>query len=139
MTGFAYTNKPPRIGEAVLSLYLNTDLSSNARTYRVYRMIKAMTADATWNTYDGANNWTAAGGFDAADCEQTDIGSITLTAAESAGWVSIPLDAQKVEAMINGTFTNNGLLIKAVTETDDAYGFSSSEGANVPYLTVYEL
>ena len=136
---FAYTNKPPRVGEAVLNLYLNTDVSSNARRFSVYRLLKVATADATWNTYDGANNWTTAGGFNAADCEQTEIGSIDLTAAEAAGWIQIPLDVVKIEEMINGTFTNNGFLIRCDTELNDCYGFSSREGANLPYLTIYEV
>jgi hypothetical protein len=137
---FSYTDAPPRVGEAVLNLYLDADLCSNARRYSVYRLLKAATADATWNTYDGSNSWGAAGGFDATDCEQTDIGSIDLTATESEGWIQIPLDAAKIEEMTNGIFANNGFLIRCDTEANDAYRFASSEeGAHIPYLTVYEL
>lgn len=118
---------------AVLSLYATDDLSSNARAFRVYRMKQAWTeTGSTWLTYDGSNNWSGgAGAFGASDCEQTDIGSRNMTATEATlefkDWT---LTAAAVQAMIpSGAWTNNGFLIKADTETDDAYAFASSDNA----------
>ena len=63
---------------ATLRLYANFDASSNTRTMRVYRTLRAwVDTQATWNIYSTGNNWGTAGGFNATDCEQTDIGSVS--------------------------------------------------------------
>ncbi len=117
---------------ATLKLTLYLDYSTNARTLRVYRLKRAWTeGGATWNKWDGASNWQTAGGFGANDCEQTDVGSITLAADEATGEKSITLTAAAIQEMIpGGSWTNNGFLIKADTETSDNYLFRSSDYAN---------
>ena len=118
------------IDSAILSVRINSDLSSNARTLRVFRLKKAFTegtkngaapADGvTWNTYDGTNNWTVAGAFDTADCEQTEIGSIDLSATETAGVQKlITLNVTSLAELDLGF----GFLLKMDTEVDDAYTF----------------
>lgn len=131
------------VSSAVLSLYCTTDRASNARTYRVFRTLRAWTeAGVTWNKYDGTNNWGAVGGFDATDCEQTDIGTRDFTATETVNeYKDFPLTASAVQAMIDGSFTNNGFLLKVDTENNDGYYFSSSEApSNTPKLVItYDL
>ena len=132
------------IESAKLSLIINSDLSSNARTLRVYRLKKAFTegtkngaapADgATWDTYDGSNNWTAAGAFDTADCEQTEIGSIVLSATEAVdSTITITLNATTKAELDLG----HGFMLKMDTETDDAYTYRYRlHATDYPYLTV---
>jgi len=130
------------------SLFLTpiTDESSNARTFRVYRMLHSWTeAGATWNKYDGTNNWPGgAGAFGAVDCEQTDIGSRAMTATETLNVAKeFVLTASKIQEIVAGTVTNNGFLLKADTETDDCYIFASSDHATAGYrpriLVTYTL
>lgn len=112
---------------SILSLYATIDLSSNARTFRVYPLKRAWVANqATWNIYSTGNNWQTAGGFGANDCTQTAIGSRDFT------------DAETLNEMKNFTLTpttkegldlGNGWLVKADTETDDQYFFAGSADA----------
>ena len=137
-----------KIKSATLKLYCITDGSGNERAYRVYRMLRAV-AEGTgnntvtndgvsWNTYDGVNNWQTVGGFGALDCEQTDIGSRTFSATETTSeYKEFILNTDKISEIVNGTFTNNGFLLKADTENTDRYTFNSGESAtNKPILTV---
>ncbi|MBA2704915.1 MAG: DNRLRE domain-containing protein [Blastocatellia bacterium] len=133
------------ISSATLSLYAETDRANNAGTYRVFRQKRAwVEAQASWNVYSTGNSWGAAGGFDATDCEQTDIGSLSLTASETLNvFKDWTLTASAIQEMITGgTFTNNGFLIKTDAEADDAYNFTSSDGAtagNRPKLVIVYL
>lgn len=134
------------INSATLSLFCSLDRSSNARTYRVYRLKRTWsegtgdgtaTADgATWNTHNGVGNWTTAGAFDPADCEQTDIGSRSFSATETLNAFKVFNLTPTSKADLDLGF---GWLIKADTETDDGYIFDSSDSAtayNRPILTV---
>lgn len=120
---------------ATLSLTISGDDSSNARTMRVYRQKKAWTeAGATWNKYDGTNNWTSTGGFNSADCEQTEIGSVSLTASETVNTTKdITLLTSSIQEMVLGTFTNNGFFLKMDTENNDAYRWHSSGATTASY------
>lgn len=47
------------------------------------------------------------------------------------------LDTVKIKEMIDGTFVNNGFLVKAETESNNAYQFRSLEnGADMPELVI---
>lgn len=127
------------ITSATLSLYCYAEASGNARTLRVYRSKRAwVETQATWNIYSTGNNWATAGGFGADDCEQTDIGSRAFSATETTGkYKDWTLTAADIQAIVKGTWTNNGFLIKADTENTDRYAFYSSDNAdNKPKLTV---
>ena len=134
---FSFLNIPSNsvINSAILTLTYQQDgnwRSSNSRTVRVYRSLRAFTEGLTWNTYDGTNNWgTAGAGNTTTDREATDIGSATLSTTALAGdTVSITLTASAIEAMIpNGTFTNNGFILKVDTESSDRFKFQTSEGS----------
>lgn len=125
---------------STFSPYLTAEFSDNATTLRLYRMIRAWVEGTgnnsasgdgvTWITYDGVNNWTAAGGFDPADCEQTGIGSRAFSATETLNeFKDFVLTPSAVQAWISGAFTNNGLMLKADTELNNLYRFASSDHA----------
>lgn len=117
------------VQSATLSLWTVVDYATNTRTYRIFRQLRAWTeAGATWNKYDGTNNWATAGGFGATDCEQTDIGSVSIandTAVDTE--IQWALTASAITEMVSGAFTNNGFFVKADTEANDMWGFYSSE------------
>lgn len=130
----------------IFSLYANADLSSNARTFRVYRLKRAWvegtqdnvanTTGASWNDYSVGNAWQTAGGFGTDDCEQTDIGSRAFTATETLNQFKDFTLTPTTKASLD---LGNGWLIKADTEANDAYAFASSDdatAANRPKLVI---
>lgn len=125
------------ISSATLSLYALTDLSSNARTVRVYRVKRAwVESQVTWNIWSTGNNWSTAGGFHADDCEQTDIGSRAFTATETLNQFKDFSLTPTTKADLD---LGNGYLIKSDTETNDMYTFASSDNAtaaNRPKLVI---
>lgn len=106
--------------------------ASNSRTVRVYRLLRAFTEGLTWNNYDGSSGWGTAGCSNTTtDREATDIGSSSVTTAEldeaEHEWT---LTASSIQAMLdNGSFTNNGFLLKADTESSDRQQWHSGESA----------
>ena len=124
------------VNSAILSLYVTADRSSNARTLRAYRVLRAWTEEgSTWNKYDGSNAWGTAGcGNTTTDREATDIGNTTQPASPNVGdEIAITLTASKVQEWISGVLTNNGLLLKVDTETDDSIQYAMHEHATAGY------
>jgi hypothetical protein len=132
------------INSAVLSLYIDSDLASNARDINVYRLLRAWTeAGATWNKYDGTNDWgTAGAGNTSNDREAANIGSTNIASDPATDFeVQITLTASKIQEMLNnGIFTNNGFLLQMSTEDNDYHSFRSSEYAvdttKIPKLVI---
>ena len=136
------------VASATLSLWITTDYATNTRIYRIFRQKRAWTeTGSTWNKYDGTNNWQTAGGFGADDCEQTDIGSVSIANNTAVGTeIQWSLTAAAITEMIDGTFSNNGFFIKADTETDDMWGYYAREWTTsgqrpklVVVVNLYEL
>lgn len=124
---------------ATLRVYdSGTDLTNNARTMYANRSKRAWTeTGATWNKYDGTNNWTTAGGGASSDdVETSNIGSVSVPNPPSAGYVSVTLTASAVQEWLDGTFANNGVMLSMGTETDDLHRFESSENTHQPELIV---
>jgi hypothetical protein len=118
------------INSATLSLWQTAELSDNSTTIRVYRSLRDWSeTGATWLLYKSSTAWGADGGFDSTDSEQTDIGSLALTSTEANGEKQFSLTASAIQEMVAGTFTNNGFLLKADSETDDQYQFRSSDNS----------
>lgn len=130
------------INSATLRLKISADFSSNTRTLKAYRVLRAASHLATWNTYDGTNNWGTAGASNTStDREATDIGSVSIAHDTATGtWVEISLTTASVQEMLaSGSFTNNGLLLQMDTETDDCWEFYSTDhgtSANHPELVI---
>lgn len=114
--------------EAILTLQVKSDYSSNTRTLRAYLLKRDwVEAQATWNIYSTGNNWATAGGFGAADCEQTDIGSVSVAADLVTGsLVNISLFPSALTPIVRGIRANQGFLLKRDTESNDAYVYYSS-------------
>ncbi len=124
------------ISSATLTLRVAGNTPS-AMTVRVYRQKIAWVegtktwgtpADgATWNTYDGTNNWTAAGAFHADDCEQTDIGSLSVPATPITpffyDWALSPTTKA-------GLDLGNGWLIRGDSDAGGSHEVPSSDDAN---------
>lgn len=120
------------IDSAVLSLYVQGDSSSNARTIRAYRLLKVWDeAVLTWIKATTTDDWgTAGAGNTTSDREATDIGTGTQPASPSVNdEVQITLTASKIQEWIDGTLTNKGLLIKVDTEDTDSIDYNSSDHA----------
>jgi len=118
------------VSSATLSLWQTSESANNSRALRVYRVKRAwVEGEATWNIYATASNWQTAGGFGADDTEQTDIGSLVLSGTEANGQKDWSLDVDAIEEMIDGTWANNGFMLKADVEADDRHTFRSSDDA----------
>lgn len=122
------------ISSTTLSIMLVVDRSSNARTFRVYRLKREwVEAQATWNIYSTGNSWQTAGGFGVNDSEQTDIGSRAFTATESTevfkDFSITAVSKNDLDWGLEQGGAQTGWLIKADTELNDAYQFYSSDDA----------
>lgn len=125
------------ITSTTLSLYCTAEYSNNARAMQIYRQQKAWTeGGATWFKYTASNDWTTAGGFDAADCEQTGIGSRNFSATEATNAFK---DWSLTGANKAAIDLGNGWLVKVDTESADQYAFALSDhatAANRPKLVI---
>jgi hypothetical protein len=114
-------------------------------TYTVYKLTRAFTAaSATWEKYDGVNNWTSAGGdFDA-------VSPVTSRVVNTYGQTSFTLSNSLVQGWLASPSTNYGVLIKADESGSTLLGGStvlnyftfnsnavSVAAASRPMLTVY--
>jgi len=79
--GFTLPILDGTIDQVNLFLYNHTTLQNH--TINVHESTKDFTESATWNTYNGTNNWTTAGG----DYSATIIDSVNMTNAVTNYWV----------------------------------------------------
>jgi hypothetical protein len=126
---------------ATLYLKINADYSSNARTVRLFRSKRdVVISQCTWNVWKTGSSWSSPGAFNTNDCEQTDIGSFTMSASETVGtWKAVSLTPSAIKEIINGTWTTPTLLLKVDTESADRYDYYSTNDAtstNRPYIVV---
>lgn len=131
------------INSATLRLFKTSDQATNTRTQEVHRLLVSFVeTEATWNKRNAANNWTTAGaGSSGNDYEAATTATRSFVHNEATGeFASYTMDTAKIQQMITGgSFTNNGFLIFAQTETDDAWGFASNANgtsANHPELEI---
>ena len=119
------------ITSATLSLWTSTDYSSNNRAIRVYRLKRAFVeSEITWNRAAVGVTWQSAGASGVNDRETIDIGSVQILANEPLNTEKqITLTPVMIQEMINGTFTNNGFIIAADTELNDAFMYKTSDHA----------
>lgn len=117
------------INSAVLSLWVKTDYSTNARNFKVYRvLLNWVELEATWNNWKTGTAWTTAGcGSAGNDFNPTVWATTAFAASESAGTEKqFDLDTTEFVKLIDGTYQNYGWKIQADTELNDAYQFYSS-------------
>lgn len=126
------------ISGGVLRMFEYFEAASNARALRVYRCLRAMTSGATWNTYDGSNNWGTAGAANTTtDREATDIGSRLYSATEVLDeYKEITLNPAALQEMFEGPFVNNGFILVMDTENNDAHFHRPPGHASPPQLVI---
>jgi RHS repeat-associated protein len=122
------------VTNAELSLYCTAKTTSNAADYVVHRVTRSWTNGATWNRYDGTNNWTNPGGdFDTREYATLNTNCATLG---EKNWYPTDL----VQEWADGTHPNHGLLLKQKTEgVTNVLDFGSVEHtdpAKRPHLQV---
>lgn len=104
----------------------------STRTIGVYRIIRSWNeTETTWNNAASTTAWSTAGG----DFVPTPTDTETLTWTGTLQWSSWDVTSD-VQAMVSGSTTNSGWLLKDTSEdTSEAYWyFSSREGNAPPYL-----
>lgn len=124
------------ISSVVLSLWVVADVSSNARDYKLYRVLRDwVETQATWNIWKTSNNWTTAGcGSDGNDADLSTVwATCSFTATETDNTEKqFVLDATGLAEFtkwVDGTNPNYGWLIKPDTELNDGYNMDSSSSA----------
>lgn len=124
------------------TLYLYTaeaqDNQDYTRNQVVYRMARAWTeAGATWNTYDGSNNWGTAGASNTStDREASTIASTSVTANRAIGVeTQFSLSASAVQDWWDGDYTNNGIQVRdSADDTDNCFStYGSSDNGTTGY------
>lgn len=92
---------PVTISSATLEVYQESS-DAGSRNISLFQILRAATAAATWNTYDGANNWTTAGGLGAGtDFVSTALATTSVSATTGyKSWSGASL-ASYVETQIN--------------------------------------
>jgi hypothetical protein len=125
------------IDSATITLTCHSEYSIHNRNHRVYRVkVPWVESQVTWRVRSTGPEvaWTESGAFHSSDCEQTDIGyalvSATITSPET---VDIPLSTTAIKEIVDGTWANNGFLIKADTEDSDLILWRSSSDATASY------
>ena len=96
--------------------------SAHSQDLEIHRVTQAFTSSVTWNKYNGTSTWATAGG----DYDSTV--AATATAPTTSDWVDW-YPTKLVAQWVNGTQANNGLLLKATSETTNYDSlFQSYEG-----------
>jgi len=97
------------VDSAMFSLYCNNN-NSTVDLLGVYRLTRAWTnTGATWNRYDGTNNWTTAGG----DFNAT--ARATAYPAFSSAFTNWNIKSL-VQEWVGGTYVNHGVLVRRTVE-----------------------
>jgi RHS repeat-associated protein len=122
-----------QVTHASLELYLDSASTTSYDNVALYQLTQAWTTGVTWNDDNGSSAWTTAGGTYAAT-------SLAAQEPTTAGWYTWGNSAttQLVQNWLTRATANDGLLIRAGTETDsELYTFDSTRGINLPELNVF--
>ena len=122
-----------QVTHASLELYLDSASTTSYANVALYQLAQPWTSAVTWNDYNGSSAWTTAGGT-------TTGTSLAAQEPTTAGWYIWGNSAttQLVQDWLNGSVANDGLLIRAATETNnELYTFDSTRGTNLPELNVF--
>lgn len=138
------------ITSATLSVNLSkagTTFATNNCTMKAHRVLRAWTegdrngavdspaTGTTWARYDAANNWGTAGCSNTTtDRETAELGSVVLATTDALyAQKDMTLDIALVQGWVDGSFANNGLLLKSETESDDAFQIYSRHAPGVQF------
>lgn len=138
-TGIGQIPSGTTITSATLTLVLSAGARGSGLTIGAYTINRDWVpatneTTATWNTYDGTNAWTAAGG----DYDASAVASHVL-AAQDENPITFDLTTS-LQAMLDGSHSNYGWLFRWVGTLDawPYWSFITKEGtaANRPKLAV---
>lgn len=94
--------------------------SGTTRNFDLHRVIVNTTeTQATWNVRQTATNWTTAGALGSSDVNLTALASVSAWALNATNSFSGASVASYVQGILNGTITNQGVLM--VRNSDTAY------------------
>jgi len=126
------------IHSAKLRLYpISPDQSSNARTMSAHRVLRtAINGSATWNKYNGSDNWGTAGcsnsttDYDGAIA----LGTMAVPASPTLN-TALELEfsetgVEELQKMLDGTYANSQIVLFVDTQTDDLIYYASKENTN---------
>ncbi len=112
---------------ASLELELSHAQSSSAQSVELHQVTHGWTSSVTWNTKDGSNNWTTAGG----DFNST--AQSTASAGPTVGSIYYWPLTSLVQGWVNQSISNKGLILKAANEgTAGQLQFYSDRASCVP-------
>lgn len=111
--------------------------SGSALDTQIHRMLQPWTeAGATWNTYNGAQNWATPGAADdTIDYYSTVLATFTWTVANDQIEITIPTPI--VQAWVDGGFDNNGFRLTPTSGLE--IRFHSSEAGTPAYRPLLEV
>lgn len=124
------------IDSAKLGLYMDAaqSLTTNSGEYSARRLTRGWTGRATWNTYNGTDNWTNPGG----DYKSEQTGLVTLNGKTSGYKFWDVTDI--TSSWIKGTTQNYGFIVKQSYETTDNalafYSTNTTDDTRWPKLTI---
>jgi hypothetical protein len=115
-------------------LYLTVDTNyagANSYLYVYRQKLSWVESQVTWNSRYSGVSWNLAGGFGSDDCEQSAIGSVATQGV--SGTVEIALTTQAIQDIADGTFINNGFLLRSNEGYTDYVTWHSSDSATPSY------
>ena len=107
-----------KIVDAQLTITQVSHSAANATSISLYPATKAWTSSATWNTYDGTNSWTTAGGDYSTPASDTRSGGTS-----DVNWVFYPRGA--VQSWFNFATANSGFIVVANEAVNNLMTFTS--------------
>jgi len=117
------------IDSATLQLRAGINFGANVRVLRVYRLKRAwVEAQVSHNIWATGKNWLSPGAFHPNDCEQSDIGNVSVPTTSDV-YVTLTLTPTTKAGLDLG----NGLLLKMDTESNDMHFFHSSTSPTPAY------
>jgi RHS repeat-associated protein len=124
------------IQNANLNLYMTSSTTANNSSWTVHRMFQPWDNNATWLKRNASTNWTSAGA-------EGDYGTgpwdTRFYSGGSVGWRQW-YPTGLVQAWINGTYGNNGLMLRQGSEAvNNVFTFTSvnsTDSAHWPQLIV---
>lgn len=134
--GFTLPLLDGTIEEMNLFLY-NSGINEN-HTIDIHESTKDFTESATWNTYDGSNNWTSAGG----DYNATVVDSLNITTADKNNWVEFGLIGTNADNEIIKNWGDDVYLILKHSTEGEVYQYSTfwskeyNDDTKRPYIEI---
>jgi len=127
------------ITSAKLRVYYYDGLGSPSGLVEVYRLRRAWTeGQSTWNEFTTGSTWSTAGAMGADDIAPAPLAQVAGP-ANTWSWFEITLPASEVEKLRNGTYQNEGFLLRGDWEadpSDQTHLYRGRSDTNAPELVL---